>query len=129
MKIRSFKNTRNFHKWIGLVCAVFIVILSISGVILMHYEGLGLNDAQIDGTYLPDKYFNVAVSKRHIHSIAATPDGSIYVGTDHGLYRSPDAGESWAELEQGLFHKTIQTPGRRSNGKQYHLCRDSRWNF
>jgi photosystem II stability/assembly factor-like uncharacterized protein len=109
LKIRSFKNTRNFHKWIGLVCSVFFIILSLSGFILMHYEGLGLNKVEVSGRFLPDKYFQVAISKRNIHSIAATPDGSIYVGTDHGLFRSNDSGKSWVELEQGLFHKNIRT--------------------
>jgi photosystem II stability/assembly factor-like uncharacterized protein len=109
LKIRSFKNTRNFHKWIGLVCSVFFIILSLSGFILMHYESFGLNNVVVSGRFLPDKYFQVAISKRNIHSIAATPDGSIYVGTDHGLFRSNDSGKSWVELEQGLFHKNIRT--------------------
>ena len=30
------------------------------------------------------------------------------MGTDHGLYRSQDKGNSWNELEQGLFHKIIR---------------------
>lgn len=108
MKIWSFKNSRNFHKWIGLVCAVFFIILSLSGFILMHYESFGLNNVVVSGRFLPDKYFQVASSKRNIHTITATPNGSIYVGTDHGLYRSQDNGNSWNELEQGLFHKNIR---------------------
>jgi photosystem II stability/assembly factor-like uncharacterized protein len=108
LKIRSFKNTRNFHKWIGLVCAVFFIILSLSGFILMHYESFGLNKVVVSGRFLPDKYFQVASSRRNIHTITATPNGSIYVGTDHGLYRSQDKGNSWNELEQGLFHKIIR---------------------
>jgi photosystem II stability/assembly factor-like uncharacterized protein len=108
LKIRSFKNTRNFHKWIGLVCAVFFVILSLSGFILMHYESFGLNKVEVSGRFLPDKYFQVANSKRNIHAITSTPNGSIYIGTDHGLYRSHDNGNSWNELEQGLFHKNIR---------------------
>ncbi|GJL78284.1 MAG: hypothetical protein NPINA01_12730 [Nitrospinaceae bacterium] len=108
MKIRFFKNTRNFHKWIGLVCAVFFIILSLSGFILMHYEGLGLNEVEVSGKFLPDKYFQIESSKRSIQTIAATPEDFIYVGTDHGLYRSQDGGNTWTELKEGLFHQNIK---------------------
>ena len=108
MKIRSFKNTRNLHKWIGLISGVFFIILSLSGFILMHYDSLGLNKVQISGKFLPDKYFKIASSRRKIQTIAGTPGGSIYVGTDHGLYRSRDDGNTWAELKQGLFHQNIR---------------------
>jgi threonine synthase len=89
------------------VCAVFFVILSISGFILMHYEGLGLNNVVISGEFLPDKYFQLAANKRTVHAINATDKGTIYVGTDYGLYRSEDDGKTWTQLEQGLFNQNI----------------------
>ena len=107
MNIRSFKNTRNFHKWVGLVCAGFFIILSISGFILMHYDSLGLNHVVISGKFLPDKYFQLAASKRSIQTISATENGILYVGTNYGLYRSQDEGKTWTQLEQGLFNQNI----------------------
>ena len=107
MKIRLFKNTRNFHKWVGLVCAVFFIILSISGFFLMHYDSLGLNHVVVDGKFLPDKYFKLAVSKRSIQAIKSTSHGILYVGTDYGIYRSQDEGKIWTQLEQGLFNQNI----------------------
>ena len=107
MKIRSFKNTRNFHKWVGLVCAVFFIILSLSGFLLMHYDSFGLNHVVVGGKYLPDKYFQLAANKRTIQAINATNKGVLYVGTDYGLYRSEDKGKTWTHLEQGLFNQNI----------------------
>lgn len=107
MKIGSLKNTRNFHKWIGMVCAVFFIILSLSGFILMHYESLGLNEIEVNGEFLPDKYFKLSANSRSIQAITAAENGAFYVGTDYGLYRSRDEGRTWTHLEQGLFNQNI----------------------
>ena len=85
------------------MCAVFFIILSISGVLLMHYDSFGLNHVVISGKFLPDKYFQLAASKRSIQAINAAKNGTLYVGTDYGLYRSTDEGKTWTHLEQGMF--------------------------
>jgi photosystem II stability/assembly factor-like uncharacterized protein len=107
LKVRSSKNTRNFHKWVGLVCAAFFVVLSISGVLLMHYDTFGFNNVVVSGNFLPDKYFQLAANKRSIQAITATKSGTLFVGTDYGLYRSNDAGKTWTQLEQGMFNQNI----------------------
>jgi len=89
------------------VCAVFFIILSISGVLLMHYDSFGFNNVVISGKFLPDKYFQLAAKKRSIQAINATKNGTLYVGTDYGLYRSEDTGKTWTQLEQGLFNQNI----------------------
>lgn len=89
------------------MCAVFIIILSISGVLLMHYEGFGFNNVLVSGNFLPDKYFQIAANKRSVQAINAAKNGSLYVGTDYGLYRSRDEGENWTKLEQGMFNQNI----------------------
>jgi len=91
-----------------MIGAVFFIILSLSGFLLMHYDSFGLNKVQISGKFLPDKYFQLAASKRIVQTITATSNGSVYVGTDHGLYRSQDDGNTWMELKQGLFHQNIR---------------------
>ena len=68
MNIRQFKNSRFWHKWIGLVCAAFFLILSVTGVLLMHYEEFGLQDSEVDGWFVPSKYFKVASSRRLLRS-------------------------------------------------------------
>lgn len=110
MNIRQFKNSRFWHKWIGLVCAAFFFILSITGVLLMHYEEFGLQDSEVDGWFVPAKYFKVSSSRRSIQALSVSPNNpeEIFVGTNLGIYRSQDVGKTWQELKQGLFNQNIR---------------------
>lgn len=109
MNIRLFKHARLLHKWIGFVCALFVLILSASGVLLMHHENLGLEKIMVSGEYLSKKYFQVEGANQVVQSIAVGGDGkTIYAGTNRGLFRSRDAGSQWVELRDGLFNQNIR---------------------
>ncbi len=45
-KIRR-RNARNWHRWLGLVSAIPLLSLSISGLLLYHTAFLGLNEAAL----------------------------------------------------------------------------------
>ena len=104
MNFKNFKHTRSLHKWTGFVCSVFFIILSISGVLLMHRGTFGLNDTEVSGAYLPDKYFHVEHAARTIQAVTTSggKNPEVFVGTNHGLYRSRDGGNTWSELKEGL---------------------------
>ncbi len=110
MKFRSFKTSRDFHKWIGFVCAIFILILAISGVLLMHRDSLDLDRIEISAQYLPDKYFRLVKDKLKIQAVAVHPgNGSIiFAGTGNGLFRSTDGGQTWESLHDGLRDENIR---------------------
>ena len=82
-----------------------------TGVLLMHYDELGLGNSRVSGKYLPDKYFEVQAQRRAIRTIFIKNSSSetIFVGTDHGLFRTDDLGQTWKELKEGLFNQDIRS--------------------
>ena len=77
----------------------------------MHYDELGLGNSRVSGKYLPDKYFEVQAQRRAIRTIFIKNSSSetIFVGTDHGLFRTDDLGQTWKELKEGLFNQDIRS--------------------
>lgn len=77
----------------------------------MHSDSLELDQRSVSGTFIPDKYFHVDPTFKKIQAITVTgnPAPKIFVGTDHGLYRSDDYGKSWQELKEGLFNQDIRS--------------------
>ena len=47
---------RRWHRLLGLVFAIPLVWLSISGLLLRHAEGLGLDDKQVRSSWLLERY-------------------------------------------------------------------------
>ena len=111
MRFRFFKTSRGFHKWTGLICAVFILILSVSGILLMHRDSLELEQIEVSAQYLPDKYFHLVKDKLKIQTVAVNSQNEkvIFVGTGSGLFRSQDGGDTWQSLHEGLRDKNIRT--------------------
>jgi photosystem II stability/assembly factor-like uncharacterized protein len=110
LRFRVFKTSRDFHKWTGFVCAIFILILSVSGILLMHRDSLDLDQIEISAQYLPDKYFHLVKDKLKIQTVAVNPQNTkmIFVGTGNGLFRSQDGGETWQALHDGLRDENIR---------------------
>ncbi len=110
MRFRFFKTSRDFHKWTGIVCAIFILILSVSGILLMHRDSLDLDQIEVSSRYLPDKYFHLVKDKLKIQSIAVNPQNEkiIFVGSGNGLFRSQDGGKTWQSLHDGLREENIR---------------------
>lgn len=95
----------------GLACFIFILVLSVSGILLMHSDSLELEKKMVGGQYLPKKYFSVGGSPLVVQSLAVTSSNGaqvIFAGTDHGLFRSGVSGQSWTKLQQGLFSHNIR---------------------
>ena len=77
----------------------------------MHTDSLELSKRMVAGKFLPNKYFHVAGINRSIQSLAYIPNEEqtiIFVGTDHGLFRTIDSGKNWVESKKGLFNQNIR---------------------
>ncbi len=111
MKVRSSKQSRIWHKWTGLASGVFVFILCVSGIPLMHYEEWNLADVHISSRYLPEKYFQVKGQSPTIQALAVAPSSAsiLFAGTNHGLFKSLDGGQTWKSKSEGLFNFDIHS--------------------
>ena len=59
-----------WHRWMGLLSALFLVVLSITGLALNHTERLGLDEIQVRSGWILDRYgmqSGSAISSYRIH--------------------------------------------------------------
>lgn len=68
-----------------------------SGVIAYNYEGQVYQKTPAAG-WLP-VYTNF--KKHTLRSIVETSDGTVFLGSDNGLYKSADRGQSWKQVQNG----------------------------
>jgi len=56
---RRRRNARSWHRWLGLVAAIPLLWLSISGLLLNHAAFLGLNESEVSTGWILKKYNQV----------------------------------------------------------------------
>ncbi len=67
-----------------------------SGVMAFNYDGHVYQKMSPTGNWLPI-YTNF---KEHLmRTIFETSDGTVFIGSDHGLYKSSDTGKSWKQVQ------------------------------
>lgn len=102
---------RDLHKYFGLATALVVILVSATGILLVHRKSLGLNKV----TFTLPGY--AAPTAPDAWDIAAVPDGSTLVTTRQGIYRRSD--EGW---EQVLASPTRQLLA--VDGQLYAAARD-----
>lgn len=71
-----------WHRWLGLTAAIFVLVLSVTGLMLNHTARLGLDEATINARWLLSVY-DMAPERRPVHYLA----GDVWVSEiDGGLY-------------------------------------------
>jgi hypothetical protein len=81
---------RDLHKYFGLVTALVVIIVSATGILLVHKKSLGLNKV----TFILPGY--AAPATPDVWDIVPAPDGSTLAATKQGLYRS--TGGEWGQV-------------------------------
>lgn len=56
MSIEGYRISRKLHTVIGLIGALWLIFMSVTGVLINHQESLGLADKEISDRFLPDSY-------------------------------------------------------------------------
>lgn len=67
-----------------------------SGVMAYNYDGQVYQKMSSTGNWLP-VYTNF--KKRSIRTIFETTNGTVFLGSDNGIYKSADRGQSWKQVQ------------------------------
>ena len=80
-----------------------------SGVLAYNYEGQIYQKMPSAGTWLPI-YTNF--KKQSVRIIFETSDGTVFLGSDNGLYKSADGGQTWKQVQnQGWVMDIVESEG------------------
>lgn len=80
-----------------------------SGIVAYNYEGHIFRKASTAGNWLP-VYTN---SKKHsLQSVFETTDGTLFLGSGNGLFKSADKGKSWKQVQnEGWVMHIVESEG------------------
>ena len=98
MTKKSFHKYRKIHKWLGLVLGIYLIYMSITGILINHKDlTTGIN---ISSRWLPDELKIDKWESGSLKSIVIE-DKNIYIGGKQGVYFSNDNGKRFVELKEG----------------------------
>ncbi len=79
-----------------------------SGVMVYNYQGEVYKNIPATGTWMPIKNFK----KNLMRTIFETSTGTLFLGSDQGLYKSADKGQSWKQVQtEGWVMNLVESEG------------------
>lgn len=108
MQLRTFKR---HHKWLGLILSLFLILFSLSGIVLNHRSLVA--NAALSRRYLPSEYHFSAWNNGLLRGTITLDDstGILAYGTA-GVWLTDSMGNIWQAYNKGLpdgaDHKTIR---------------------
>ncbi len=116
MKSKIF-SWKNFHKWIGVIMALFLIVFCVSGIILNHrafFSGFDVPRCILPSDYQV-KNFNNGVVKGTI----ALEDGQI-VAYGNGVWLTERTGATWKDwslgFPKGVDNRSVRNMVRTKDG-------------
>lgn len=79
-----------------------------SGVMAYNYKGQIYQKTPSAETWLP---IHTNFKKHSMRTIFETSDGTVFLGYDHGLYKSTDKGKNWKQVQKGLVMNVVESEG------------------
>lgn len=80
-----------------------------SGVVAYNYDGKIYQKTQAGGIWMPAYS---TFKKRTMRTIFESADGTVFIGSDNGLYKSTDKGKSWKQVQnEGWVMDIVESEG------------------
>jgi photosystem II stability/assembly factor-like uncharacterized protein len=80
-----------------------------AGVMAYNYEGQVYQKMSATGNWLP---IYTSFKKHTVRTIFETSDGTVFIGSDNGLFKSADRGQSWKQVQnEGWVMDMVESEG------------------
>ncbi|MDO8994513.1 exo-alpha-sialidase [Daejeonella sp.] len=80
-----------------------------SGIMAFNYKGQIYQKTSATQTWLP---IHTNFNKHSMRTIFETSDGTVFLGYDHGLYKSTDKGKNWKQVQnEGWVMNIVESEG------------------
>jgi len=132
-KNQILKKLRKFHKWPGIVITLFVILFSVSGILMNHRSGISAID--IKRSWLPAEYSYQNWNKGAVKSVCLLGGDSALVYGNLGIWLSTDHFKTFQDWNGGFpsgidnrkISKIIKTPdGKLFAGTYFGLFQYSR---
>ena len=95
----KFFSWRNFHKWVGVIFALFLIVFCVSGIILNHRAVF--RHCDVPRCILPSDYSVKNYNNGVVKGTIALEDGRIVV-FGNGVWLTEKTGTNWQDWSQGF---------------------------
>jgi len=106
MKMKFVTFNREVHKWVGVVLALFVIVIGVTGVVLIHKKDFrSLKETEVPGAFIPGWYSEEMGKKgKEVKALAVGTDdstrGVLMAGTKAGLMARQEG--RWMQMGEAI---------------------------
>ncbi len=109
---------RNYHKWVGVVFALFLLVFCLSGIVLNHRSLF--SGCEVSRSYLPSSYAVRQYNNGVVKGTERISSNQIVAYGYGGLWLTDSLGREWKPFNEGLplgaDRRTVRNLVRTKNG-------------
>ncbi len=95
-----FDFLKKYHKWLSIVLAFFIILFSVSGIILNHRNAFSSIDVNRD--YLPSNYSIINWNNAAVKSTLKINNDTIFIYGNMGVWKTDSSFNSFDDFNSGF---------------------------